>query len=364
MSNSLGTLFRVTTFGESHGTCIGVLIDGCPAGVMIHPEDIQNEVEHRRAGKAPGSTERVEKDRVEILSGLYDGYTTGAPICLLVYNRDVDSRAYGTTRRLPRPGHADFPGVVKYGGFGDLRGGGRFSGRVTVAYVMAGAVARRVLSHPHIELLAHTVEIAGVVAQAPADWSVVKHRSAGNALRCADPAAARSMERAIERAAQDGDSVGGIVEAVALGLPVGLGEPVCDTLEGELAKAYYAIPAVKGVEFGAGFAAARKRGSANNDAYVVRDGVVTCDSNNAGGALGGMSTGMPLTARLAIKPTSSIGKPQQTIDLATLEQATVEVRGRHDACIVPRAVPVVEAMTALVLCDFALRAGIIPRVLR
>lgn len=364
MSNSLGTLFRTTTFGESHGTCIGVLIDGCPAGVRIDPEDIQNEVEHRRAGKAPGSTARVEEDRVEILSGLYEGYTTGAPICLLVHNRDVDSRAYETTRRLPRPGHADFPGIVKYGGFADLRGGGRFSGRVTVAYVMAGAVAERVLSHAHIELLAHTVEIAGVVAQAPADWSVVRRNAGANLVRCADPAAAEAMARAIERAAEEKDSVGGVIEAVALNLPVGLGEPVCDTLEGELAKAYFAIPGVKGVEFGSGFTAARKRGSENNDAFLIQDGVVATATNNAGGALGGLSTGMPLLGRVAVKPTSSIARPQPTVDLETMESAMLEVRGRHDACIVPRAVPVVEAMTALVLCDFALRAGIIPRVLR
>lgn len=363
MSNSLGTIFRVTSFGESHGECVGTLIDGCPAGVSLRCNDIQQEVDRRKPGGVAG-TARTEEDRVEVLSGVYQDKTTGAPICLIVRNKDIDSRVYETTARLPRPGHADFPASVKFGGFADLRGGGRSSGRITAAYVMAGAVAKAVLRHIDIEVFAHTVEIAGHASQPEADWSAVKDRSAVNALHCADPAAARSMERAIERAAQGGDSVGGIVEAVALGLPVGLGEPVCDTLEGELAKAYYAIPAVKGVEFGAGFAAARMRGSANNDPYVVRDSTVRCDSNNAGGVLGGMSTGMPLIARVAIKPTSSIGKPQQTVDLATMDSATLEVKGRHDACIVPRAVAVVEAMTALVLCDLALRGGFVHRILR
>lgn len=363
MTSSLGTLFKVTSFGESHGECIGVLIDGCPAGIALRRDDIQQEVERRKPGGAAG-TARREEDSVEVLSGVYRGKTTGAPICLVARNRDIDSCMYETTVRLPRPGHADFPASSKYGGFADLRGGGRFSGRLTVAYVMAGAIAKAVLDHMDTRVFAHTVEIAGQVAQPGPDWSVVKHRSAANALYCADPAAARSMERAIEGAARDKDSVGGIVEAVALGLPVGLGEPVCDTLEGELAKAYFAIPAVKGVEFGAGFAAARKRGSANNDPYVVWDGVVACDSNNAGGALGGMSTGMPLSARIAIKPTPSIGKPQQTVNLATMESASLEVKGRHDACIVPRVVVVVEAMTALTLCDLAIRGGFIPKVLR
>ncbi len=362
MGNSLGRQFTITCFGESHGRCVGIVIDGCPAGLPLTEDDIQREVDRRRPGRGPASTARSEADRVEVLSGVYDGHTTGAPICLLTWNQDVDSSQYLKNRFLPRPGHADFTAFAKYGGFNDFRGGGRFSGRITAAFVMAGAVAQKVLALKSIRILAHTVEIGGIEA-APSPIEEVGGRSEADALRCADPEAAAEMLAAIEQARVDGDSLGGIIEGVALNVPAGLGEPVFDTLEGDLAKAMFAIPAVKGVEFGSGFAAARKRGSENNDPFTIRDGRTETLSNNAGGILGGISTGMPLVMRVAVKPTPSIAADQQTVDVERMEPATLSIRGRHDACIVPRAVPVVEAMMAVSLCDFALRAGVIRPVL-
>jgi len=363
MGNSLGKLFTVTSFGESHGSVVGVIIDGCPAGLPITEKDIQGEVDRRKPGLTAGTTSRAEEDRVEILSGVFNGKTTGAPICLLVRNRDVDSGAYEKTRFLPRPGHADYTAFMKYGGFNDYRGGGRFSGRITVSFVMAGAIARKLLEQLNIEVLAHTVEIGGVSA-APKHIDEIREVAAISPLRCADPAAAAEMTRAIEQAREEGDSVGGIVEGMALNVPVGLGEPVFDTLEGELAKALFAIPAVKGVEFGSGFQAANRKGSENNDPFSIRQGKVIATSNNAGGILGGISDGMPIVVRAVVKPTPSISKSQETVNLETMETAALEIKGRHDTCIVPRAVVVVEAMMAVTLCDLALRAGLMPRVMK
>jgi chorismate synthase len=363
MGNSLGKLFTITSFGESHGRCVGVVVDGCPAGLPIIDEDIQREVDLRRPGASIASTNRAEADRVEILSGVYNGHTTGAPICMLVWNQDVDSSQYLKNRFLPRPGHADFTAFTKYGGFNDFRGGGRFSGRITVGYVMAGTIAKKLLGLKGIEVLAHTIEIGGIEAQ-PRETDEIRRNIESNALRCADSAAADKMLQAIEKARAEGDSLGGIIEAVALNAPAGLGEPVFDTLEGELAKALFSIPAVKGVEFGSGFSAAIKRGSENNDPLATKNGEIITLTNNAGGILGGISNGMPVVIRVAVKPTPSIGKEQDTVDMQKMEPATLSIEGRHDACIVPRAVPVVAAMVATTLCDFAIRAGIIPEVIK
>lgn len=355
--NSLGTLFRVTSFGESHGRCVGVIVDGCPAGLPLTPADIQADVDKRRTGAGPASTTRAEEDRVEILSGTFNGFATGAPICLLVWNKDVSSEAYERIKNRPRPGHADFTAWAKYGGFNDYRGGGRFSGRITVGTVMAGAVARKLLARLHIDVLAQTIEIAGIVAQPGARAKVE-----ASPLRCADPTAEAAMTWAIEEARSKGDSLGGIIEAVAEGVPAGLGEPFFDTVEGELARALFAIPAVKGVEFGSGFPAAHRRGSENNDAFIMRRGKVVTTTNNAGGILGGISNGMPIVARVAVKPTPSISLEQSTVDLSKMTNASMSVKGRHDICIVPRAVPVVEATMAIALCDLAMRARLIPGV--
>ena len=345
MENSLGKLFTITSFGESHGRCVGVIIDGCPAGLPVTEEDIQIEVDKRRPGVSGLATARVEEDRVEVLSGIFNGHTTGAPVCLLVWNRDVDSSEYEKVRFLPRPGHADYTAFMKYGGFGDFRGGGRFSGRITAAFVMAGAVAKKLLGLIGTEVLAHTVAIGGVTAGA-LTLDEIKGNVDKNPVRCADLRAAEKMAGVIERAREEGDSVGGVIEGIAINVPVGLGEPVFDALDGDLARALFAIPAVKGVEFGSGFPGAGKRGSDNNDPFTIRSGKIVTVTNNAGGVLGGISSGMPVVVRVAVKPTASIARGQQTVDMKKMQDASLEVKGRHDACIVPRAVPVVESMTS------------------
>jgi len=363
MGDSIGKTFTITSFGESHGNCVGVIIDGCPAGLPVTAEDIQGEVDKRRPGVWVATTARAEEDKIEILSGIFNGRTTGTPVCLLIWNKDIDSSEYERIRFLPRPGHADYTAFIKYGGFNDFRGGGRFSGRITASFVMAGAVAKKLLSLIGIEVLAHTVAIGGIKAKLKA-FNEIKENVEKNPVRCADLRAAEEMVRVIEQAKGKGDSVGGIIEGIALNVPVGLGEPVFDTLEGDLAKALFAIPAVKGVEFGLGFQAAGRRGSEHNDPFIIRNDKIVTATNNAGGILGGISNGMPIVVRVAVKPTPSITKSQETVDMKKMQNASLEVKGRHDACIVPRAVPVVESMVAVTLCDFAMRAGLIPRVIK
>jgi len=361
MGNSLGKLFAITSFGESHGDGMGVVVDGCPAGLPLTEADIQPEVARRRPG-AIGTTERRELDKVEIISGVFEDHTTGAPICMLTWNEDIDSGAYQKNRFALRPGHADYTAFVKYGGFNDFRGGGRFSGRITLAYVMAGAIAKKLLGRLGIDVFAHTVEIGGVKARTR-ELDKIKENARRNPLWCADPEAAEEMMRLIEKTKAEKDSLGGIVEGIALNVPAGLGEPVFDNFDGELSKALFAIPAVKGVEFGAGFAVAGMKGSENNDLYDIKDGKIVTRTNNAGGVLGGISTGMPVMVRVAVKPTASIGRSQETVDTQKMARTSLTVTGRHDTCIVPRAVPGVEAMMAVTICDFALRAGLVPRVL-
>ena len=363
MENSLGKLFTITSFGESHGRCVGVIVDGCPAGLAITEEDIQRELDKRKPGVGMAATKRAEEDKVDILSGVFNGITTGAPICLLTWNKDIDSSDYEKARFLARPGHADYTAFVKYSGLNDFRGGGRFSGRITAAFVMAGAVAKKLLNVIGTEILAHTVELGGIKAEAKG-FEEIKENIGKNQFKCADLKAAEDMAKTIEKVKQEGDSLGGIIEGIALNIPVGLGEPVFDTLEGDLAKALFAIPAVKGVEFGSGFSAARKRGSENNDQFAIKNGKIVTVTNNAGGILGGISNGMPIIARVAIKPTSSIAKSQQTVDIKEMKGVSLEVTGRHDVCIVPRAAVVVESMMAVTLCDFAMRAELIPRVIK
>lgn len=363
MENSIGKNFVITSFGESHGPCVGVVIDGCPAGLPVSEADVQSDVNRRRAGGSSASTSRLEKDKVEILSGVSNGFTTGAPVCLLIHNEDVDDSAYEKIRSKLRPGHADYPASVKYGGFNDWRGGGKFSGRMTATFVMAGVIAKKLLAVIGVEIIAHTVEIGGIAAGAVSYEEIIK-KASEDSLCCADPEASKAMSDLITKTKEAGDSLGGVIEGIALNMPVGLGEPLFDNLDGDLAKALFAIPAVKGVEFGAGFAAARKKGSENNDPFIIKDGKIMTGTNNAGGILGGISSGMPLVVRVAVKPVSSIGIEQKTVDIENMKETVIKVGGRHDICIVPRAVPVVEAMMAVTLCDFAMRAGLIPRVIR
>lgn len=363
MQNSFGKIFTMTSFGESHGRCVGVVVDGCPAGLPLALADIQSEVDRRRAGGSLASTGRQEKDEVEIQAGISNGFTTGAPICLLIRNEDVDDSDYEKIRFQLRPGHADYTAFVKYGGFNDWRGGGRFSGRITATFVMAGAIAKKLLTLIGLEIVAHTVAIGGITAK-PVDYDEIKKKVAKDSLFCADPKASQAMADLIARTKAAGDSLGGIIEGIAHNVPVGLGEPVFDNLDGELAKALLAIPAVKGVEFGAGFAAARMKGSENNDPFTIKDGKITTTTNNAGGMLGGISSGMPLVVRVAIKPTASIAIEQKTVNIQKMKSTALKIGGRHDVCIVPRAVPVVEAMMAVTLCDFAMRASLIPGVIK
>ncbi|MCX5993072.1 MAG: chorismate synthase [Chloroflexi bacterium] len=363
MGNSLGTRFVVTSFGESHGRCVGVVVDGCPAGLPIGLDEIQAEVDRRKPQSSAGGTGRREEDRVEVLSGILNGTSTGAPICMLAWNKDADSSAYGEIVNVPRPGHADYTAFLKYGKYTDFRGGGRFSGRITAGFVMAGAIARKLLALSGVEIIAHTLQVGDIKANPhPAD--ITRKNVDRNAVKCADPVAARKMIRLIQSVQKEADSIGGIVEVLALNVPGGLGEPVFDTLEGELVKAFFAIPAARGVEFGSGFTAAAMKGSQHNDLFSMRDKKLVTLTNHAGGVSGGLSNGMPIVARVAFKPTASIGKSQKTVNIETGKRVDLSVKGRHDSCIVPRAAPVVEAMMAVVLCDFALRAGITGRIIK
>ncbi|MFH1586475.1 MAG: chorismate synthase [Candidatus Diapherotrites archaeon] len=342
--SSLGKMFKIVTFGESHGKAIGVVIDGVKAGLKISESDIQKELDRRRPGQSRVSTQRREKDKVEILSGIFKGKTLGTPICLLIRNRDVKSKDYEKLKNIFRPGHAGYTYLKKFG-IRDYRGGGRASGRETAARVAAGAVAKKILGKSKIKIIGHAIEIAGIKARKFNVKDIEK-----NPVRCADKKAAKKMEQKILSAQKRGDSVGGIVEIIAKGVPVGLGEPVFGKLDAELAGALMGIPAVKGVEIGAGFEAANMNGSQDNDQIRGIKGKAKFLSNNAGGILGGISTGQDIIVRIAVKPTPSISLKQKTID-ENGKNRKIRVLGRHDPCIVPRVVPVAEAMIALVLAD-------------
>jgi chorismate synthase len=342
--NTFGTLFRITTWGESHGEAVGVVVDGCPPRLPLSERTVQEMLDRRRPGSAPSSTARRETDRARILSGLHEGMTTGTPIMILVENRDADSTAYAPHADLYRPGHGDFTYQAKYG-IRDWRGGGRASARETVGRVAAGAVARALLDREGIRVLCYTVELGGVRAA-----RVDLDEAARNPFLCPDAEAAARMTRRVAQARKEGDSVGGIVEVLARGVPAGLGEPVFDKLDAELAKALMGIGAVKGVEVGAGFRAAALQGSAHNDP-ITPGGFA---SNNAGGILAGISNGEDILLRAAVKPIPSIGAAQQTVDLDGRPQS-ISITGRHDVAAIPRINVVCEAMVALVLADYLLR---------
>ena len=362
--NSIGKEFSVTTFGESHGKVVGVVVDGCPAGLPLAETDFQMELDRRIPAEPKIVSARVEKDTAKILSGVFNGFTTGAPIAVMVENKETQSSDYEAIKDLPRPGHADYTAKVKFGGFGDYRGGGRFSGRVTVALIMAGTIAKKLLSKFDVDVLAYTHSIGKVKADKKFSPEEIRKNRYAAATRCPDLACGEKMEAAIVDARKAGDSLGGIVECIALGLPVGVGEPLFDALDADLAKALFGVPAVKGVEFGAGFAAAELRGSENNDAFLLKNGKVATQTDNAGGILGGLSNGMPIMIRVAIKPTPSIAKEQKTVNLKENKNASISVGGRHDPCVVPKAVPAIEAAVAVTLADHMIRGGFIPKVLK
>jgi chorismate synthase len=361
--NIIGERFVAMSFGESHGRCVGMVVDGCPAGLPLNESDIQGLLNLRKPGLSIVTTQRKEEDNVEIISGVFNNHTTGAPICMLIWNKDSDSRPYQMIKNIPRPGHADYPAMVKYGGFSDYRGGGRFSGRLTATIVMAGAVASKLLKKTiGIESFAYTTEIGNIKAANITPANIESRYN--NDVRCPDPIAAEKMKDAILQARRDGDSLGGVIECITTGLPVGLGEPIFGALESDLSKALFSIPAVKGVEFGSGFGGSKRRGSENNDIYMLKSGKVVTKTNNAGGILGGLSNGMPLIIRVGFKPAASISKTQETLDISRKSQVHLEVPGRHDPCVVPRAPPVLECAVSMVLADHAIRAGLIPPVLK
>ena len=361
--NSIGKEFTVTTFGESHGKFVGVVVDGCPAGLALSEADIQIELDRRIPAEPKIVSARIEKDNAKILSGVFNGFTTGAPIAVMVENREVDSSNYDAIKDLPRPGHADYPARIKYGGFNDYRGGGRFSGRVTVALIMAGAIAKKLLSRFDVDVLAYTTAVGNIETDKKFSAEEIRMNKYAASTRCPDVACAEKMEQEIVNAKKEGESVGGIVECMALNVPVGVGEPMFDSLDADLAKALFNVPAVKGVEFGLGFEISELKGSESNDSYIMKGGEVATSSDNMGGILGGLSNGMPIIMRVAIKPTPSVGKEQKTVNLSTMKESKLTIKGRHDPCVVPKAVPAVESAVAVTLADHMVRSGFIPKVL-
>ena len=359
MSSELGRILRISVFGQSHGRAVGVNIDGLPAGEVVDLEELQRFLDRRRPGKSPLSTARRETDAPEFLSGLENGKTCGAPLCAVIWNSDQRSSDYAELRDKPRPGHADYTAAVKWGGLADMRGGGHFSGRLTAPLCVAGGIAKQILSRRGVYVGAHLASVAAVddepfpLYPTPALFE----RIAAKPFPVLDDGAGERMREAILAARRDLDSVGGVIECAAVGLPAGLGDPMFDGVENRLAAALFGIPAVKGVELGAGFQAARLRGSENNDPFVMEEGRIRAETNRAGGILGGITTGMPLVLRAAVKPTPSIGRPQKTVSLSRGEDAELTVHGRHDPCIAHRAVPVVEAVTAAVLLDMLLEGN-------
>jgi len=347
MSSTFGRLFKLTTWGESHGPALGVVIEGCPAGLALDVDAVQHDLDRRRVGQSKVTSTRNETDNVEVLSGVYEGVTTGAPISLITYNSDQRSKNYDNLKDVFRPGHADYTYWAKYG-HRDHRGGGRSSSRETWGRVAAGAIAKQVLAEFGVDVFGFAREIGGIEMET-FDRDVIET----NLVRCPDPVAARKMEEAILQVRKDRDSLGGVVEVRATGVPVGLGDPTFDKLDALIGMAMLSIPATKGVEIGSGFALARSRGSEANDPFEMDGDRIRTRTNHAGGMLGGISTGEDIVARVALKPTSSIAREQDTVDTHAQSQKLV-VEGRHDPCVVPRAVPVVEAMLALVLVDLLL----------
>jgi chorismate synthase len=359
---SFGGKFRVTIFGSSHGPDVGVVIEGIPPGTPIDVERIQKELDRRRPVGRRLATKRQEEDRLVLDSGVFSGAADGTALRAHVANEDVRREPYDRLHDTPRPGHADFPARMRYGPSADLSGGGIFSGRMTVGLVIAGAIGREVLAPLGIDAVAFTRSIGGIESDVPDDAppSELRERARTNEVGCPDARAAQRMEDAIGEARREGDSLGGVVEVRIYGVPVGLGEPFFDSIESSVAHIAFSVPAVKGVEFGAGFGSARMRGSEHNDPFVWSDGHVRTATNHAGGILGGLATGMPITFRAAVKPTSSIAREQRTVNLAERTSVPLVITGRHDPCIVPRAVVVLESVGLVALTDLAERGGYVP----
>lgn len=354
MASSWGERINLTIFGESHGAAIGAVLQGLPAGEPIDLQQLAQQMQRRRPGQNSHSSRRKEADEVQILSGLFEGRTSGAPLAFTIANSDTRPSDYAQHQQVPRPGHADFTAFVKHKGHADMRGGGHFSGRLTAPLLAAGSICRQILSRRGISIGAHIFSIADIADAAFDAVNLLPEQllAAGKqSFPLLDAAQEQPMLQAIEQARAAGDSLGGVVECAILGLPAGLGSPMFDGVENKLAQLLFAIPAVKGVEFGAGFGLSKMQGSQANDAFFAAGSRVQTASNNCGGILGGISNGMPIIMRAAIKPTPSISRAQQTLDISNMQQVELSVTGRHDPCIVPRAVPVVEAAAALAALD-------------
>ncbi len=352
MSSVIGEKLKISIFGQSHSEAIGVVIDGLPAGIRIDEEALAAFMARRAPGKGAHTTSRSEGDSPRFVSGIVDGFTCGSPVCAIIENTNTRSKDYSNLRETPRPGHADFTAFVKYGAFHDIRGGGHFSGRLTACLCIAGGICLQYLKERGIGIAAHALEIAGVSDRAfspvSPELGSVLHDEPISVL---EKSAGERMMEEILKAKNDLDSVGGIVECAICGVPAGIGEPMFSGVENVISRIIFGIPAVKGIEFGAGFGAARMRGSECNDAFCTNGDTVKTTTNNHGGILGGITSSLPIIFRTAIKPTPSIAQPQQSVSLTAMENKTLEIVGRHDPCIVPRAVPVVEAAAAIAICD-------------
>ena len=354
MSSTYGEKIKISVFGESHGGGIGVVIDGLPAGEAIDFDAVLAQMARRAPGRDKTATPRKESDLPRVLSGMLGDVLTGAPLCAVIENTNTRSQDYGDLLAKPRPGHSDYTAYIKYHGANDIRGGGHFSGRITAPLVFAGAVCRQLLERRGIQIAAH-IQSVGSIHDTPFDPvavpSALIKRLSASSFALIDESAEEAVRAEIEAARLAQDSVGGTIECAVTGLPAGVGEPMFDGLEGAIAKAVFGVPAVKGIEFGAGFALAAMRGSRANDAFCYQNGHVVTETNHCGGILGGIANGMPLIFRCAVKPTPSISQPQKTVDLQTGENTVLTIHGRHDPCIVPRAVPVIEAVTALAIIN-------------
>ena len=357
--SSIGQRLVLTSFGESHGRSIGAVLDGCPAGLEIDEKEIQEMLNLRKPGQNLISTQRKEGDIVEVVSGIFRGFTTGAPITMLIWNADQKSKDYENLKTKLRPGHSDYPAMMKYNQYNDHRGGGRFSGRLTATHVMGGAIARKLLKVTlGIKTNSFTSQIGKIKMEKEFNEKMAKIIYK-NEVRCPEEKTAEKMRKSILDAKKKGDSLGGIIESITTNVPVGLGEPIFSSLESDLSKAIFSIPSVKGVEFGSGFRGSELFGSENNDLYTMKVGKIVTKSNNSGGILGGISNGMPITMRIAFKPASSIAQKQSTVDIKNKKNTILQVKGRHDPCVVPRAAPVVDSLVALTIADHALITGAI-----
>lgn len=354
MSSTYGDKIKISVFGESHGNGIGVVIDGLPAGVKIDMDRVLVQMARRAPGKDKTATPRLEKDFPNVLSGMLDNTLTGAPLCAVIENTNTRSGDYSNLLSCPRPGHSDYAAFVKYNGANDIKGGGHFSGRITAPIVFAGAVCRQILEQKDIKIAAHIASIGNVDDErfnpVEIENSLIEKLNL-SAFALIDDSAEQKMRDEVEKARTSLDSVGGTIECAVTGIEAGIGDPMFDGVEGVIAKAVFGVPAIKGIEFGKGFELARMRGSQSNDPFRYKDGKVVTETNNMGGILGGITNGMPVIFRAAVKPTPSISQKQKTVDLQKKENAELEIHGRHDPCIVPRAVPVIEAVTAIAIIN-------------